>query len=179
MTHTFSPDGNASFFTNAAFENDVFASDACKRCYESNEQTVVSLFLDDDSAARVYDCVASVWMAAARDSGKLTPCKTMERVRLRRQHLGFIECTLCVWLLIRREIGYLSYTLELMPHTPIPAIEGHSTLASSYGPELLLVAEPTSESPFHDGLLAGKDGVQSLVDDDDIGMIEMFLFQRP
>lgn len=181
LTKTFSPNGTASFYTNAAFENDVLASDACKRCYESNQQCVLSLFLDDDSAARVYSCVASLWLAAAKDSGKLKSSEREELVRVRLQHLGFIACTMRVWILIRREAGYLSITLELTPHTQIPAHDGCSSPTSLHNHELPLLAEPTHKSFLHDGALTGNDrnNVEILFDDDGVGMNEVIRLLNP
>ena len=161
--------GRSAYFTNAAFEHDIMSIEACNRAYDRNEQDVLSCFIHADDCADVHALLATVFRAAACNSGQLESRALGRNARVFHRRLkDYIACHVRISMLIRCDTGCVSMAMELTPRDSDGALSGpredrriasHATTdggAEPHGGDRLQPASPIV-NPFGEALSSSSD----------------------
>jgi len=165
--------GRSAYFTNAAFEHDIMSISACNRAYDRNELDVLSCFIHADDCTDVHALLATVFRAAACNSGQMESLALGRTARIFHCRLkDYISCHVHISMLIRCDTGCVSVTVELTPRnsdTPRDSDREDQCIASHAitdggevrnGGDRLLPAPPIV-NPFGEALSSSSDPIHS------------------
>ena len=174
LARSVSASGRSAYFTNAAFEHDIMSISACNRAYDRNEQQdVLSCFIHADDCTDVQALLATVFRAAACNTGQMESLALGQTARI--FHCGlkdYISCHVRISMLIRCDTGCVSVAMELTPRDSDEPrdsdredlrIASHATTdggeVRNGGGRLLLA--PPIVNPFGEALLSLSDPIDS------------------
>ena len=155
QARTTSPSGESTFFQNAAFEMYVLSLDAVNKAYKRNDAELISLIVHQEDLATVHALMGAAWKQAAGRSGHLisVECPSPVRVWLRQQRT-YVACTLRVFVLIQRDSGRVSGSIEFLPRD-VELVPPELPPPSSTPPLLTQRGSESAEPDTADGELLG------------------------